>query len=210
MAAHQTLEQKLKTSGNPAHLLRNAPVGPYVFPIPAEFSNWRDEQEASHKTAVLFDQSYHMTDLYVEGPDTIRLLSDLGVNSFKGFGRNKAKQFIACNYDGYVIGDAILFGLEDDKVNVVGRPPIPNWVEYHARSGRYDVRVERDERTVSNPKLRKTYRFQVQGPNAIQILERANGGPLPEIKFFNMGQIRIAGRKVRALKHGMAGAPGLE
>ena len=26
-----------------------------------------------------------MTDLYVEGPDAIRLLSDLGVNSFENF-----------------------------------------------------------------------------------------------------------------------------
>jgi len=33
---------------------------------------------------------------------------------------------------------------------------------------------------------------------------------VPEIKFFNMGHIRIAGRPVRALRHGMAGAPGLE
>jgi vanillate/3-O-methylgallate O-demethylase len=33
---------------------------------------------------------------------------------------------------------------------------------------------------------------------------------MPEIKFFNMGHMTIAGRKVRALRHGMAGAPGLE
>ena len=33
---------------------------------------------------------------------------------------------------------------------------------------------------------------------------------MPDIKFFNMGTITIAGRKVRALRHGMAGAPGLE
>src|SRR4029434_2715991 len=30
------------------------------------------------------------------------------------------------------------------------------------------------------------------------------------IKFFKMGSINIAGRKVRALYHGMAGTPGLE
>jgi orotate phosphoribosyltransferase len=33
---------------------------------------------------------------------------------------------------------------------------------------------------------------------------------LPEIRFFNMGEITIAGRKVRALHHGMSGVPGLE
>ena len=41
-----------------------------------------------------------------------------------------------------------------------------------------------------------------------QVLEQATGGSLPEIKFFNMGELTIAGRKVRALHHGMSGAPG--
>ena len=49
-----------------------------------------------------------MSDLYVEGPDALKLFSDLGVNSFKNFKVNQAKQFVACNPDGYVIGDAIL------------------------------------------------------------------------------------------------------
>ena len=40
---------------------------------------------------------------------------------------------------------------------------------------------------------RKLYRFQVQGPTALEVLEKANGGPLPEIKFFNLGEFTIAG-----------------
>ena len=58
--------------------------------------------------------------------------------------------------------------------------------------------------------IRTCYRYQIQGPNAWQVIEKLNGGPMPEIKFFNMGYMNIAGRKVRALRHGMAGAPGLE
>ena len=207
---HLTLEQKIQQYGNPVDMLRNSQAGPYVFPIAAEFSNWRDEQEAWRKTAILFDQSYHMTDLYVEGPDTVRLLSDLGVNSFVGFQRNKAKQFVACNHDGYVIGDGVLCALEDDKVILIGRPPVSNWVHFNAVTGGYDVRVERDERSLANARPRKLYRFEVQGPNAWKILEKVNGGPIPEIKFFAMGEITIAGRKVRCLKHGMSGAAGLE
>ena len=65
-----------------------------------------------------------MTDLYIKGPDVIKLLSALGVNSFSNFGVNKAKQFVACNHDGYVIGDAILFGLAENKVSLVGRPSV--------------------------------------------------------------------------------------
>src|SRR4051794_41980983 len=44
----------------------------------------------------------------------------------------------------------------------------------------------------------------------MEVLQRANDGPLPEIKFFNMGGLRIAGHDVRALHHGMSGVPGLE
>jgi glycine cleavage system aminomethyltransferase T len=206
----QTLESKIRSVGNPVDMLRNSQVGTYVYPVPAEFTNWRDEQRAWRATAVLFDQSYHMTDVYFQGRDVIRLLSELGVNSFQNFAPNKAKQFVPCNYDGYVIGDAILFYLEEHKVSVVGRPPVMNWLEFHAKTGGYDVGVERDERKVNNPMARRTYRYQLQGPNAMKILEKLHGGPLPQIKFFNMGEISIAGRKVRALKHGMSGEPGLE
>lgn len=208
--SYKSLEDKIQKIGNPVDMLRNAPLGPYVFPIQSEFTNWRDEQESWRKTAVLLDQSYHMTDHYIEGPDVKRLLSDLGVNSFKNFGRNKAKQIVVCNYDGYVIGDSILFGFEDDKVSIVNRPNAGNWVQFHAETGDYDVSVEVDHRSLSNDGQRKGYRFEVQGPNAWEILEKANGGKIPEIKFFNMGEIKVAGRPVRCLRHGMAGAPGLE
>ncbi|MFV0644851.1 MAG: aminomethyl transferase family protein [Sphingomonadaceae bacterium] len=205
-----SLQDKIDREGDALSMLRNSQVGQYVFPVAPEFSNWRDECEAWSNTAVLLDQSHHMVDLYVEGPDTIRLLSDLGINSFRKFGRNKAKQFVACNHQGHVIGDAILFGLDSNRVNLVGRPHVPNWVQYNAVAGGYDVVVDRDERTLDNSRGRRTFRFEVQGPKAWEILERVNGGPIDDIRFFSMGQIKVGGRNVRALKHGMAAAPGLE
>jgi len=210
MSTSKTLAQKMAEFPSPVTMLRNSQAGPYIFPISSEFSNWRDEQEAWRKTAILFDQSYHMTDLLVEGRDTVRLLSDLGVNSFKGFGRDRAKQFVACNDNGYVIGDCILFGLEDDQALLVGRPPASNWVQFNASYGKYDVQTSRDERALANARPRRLYRFEVQGPTAWKILEKVNGGPIDEFKFFGMGRIKIAGREVRCLKHGMSGAPGLE
>jgi vanillate/3-O-methylgallate O-demethylase len=210
--SHRNLEELLQASGNPVELVRNSQIGPYVYPkVPGEFSNWRDEQVAWRETCALFDQSHHMTDLYIEGPDVIRLLSALGVNSFANFTVGKAKQFVACNHDGYLIGDAILFFVDENRVLLVGRPSAHNWVQYHAETHDYDVTLERDERTAVNPTgRRKLYRFQVQGPTALKALEKATGSPLPEIKFFNMGEVTIAGHKVRAFHHGMSGAPGME
>ena len=211
----QNLDDLLKAAGNPVQMLRNSQIGAYVYPVvPSEYSNWRDEQKAWRETAVLFDQSHHMANLYVEGPDALKMLSHLATNSFANFPVNRAKQFAPCTYDGYVIGDGILFHLEQDKLVYVGRAPAANWLEFHGATGGYNVKITRDDRSPSNPGgrpvIRTLYRYQIQGPNAKQIIEKLNGGPFPEIKFFNMGEIKIKGRTVRALRHGMAGAPGLE
>ena len=205
-----SLEAKIESVGNPLDMLRNASLGPYQFPIQSEFTNWRDEQEAWRKTAVLFDQSYHMTDHYIEGPDTRNFIDSLAVNSCQNWSRDVAKQLVFCNYDGRVVGDGIMFILEEEKVNIVNKPINRNWVEFHAETGGFNVETMTDSRALDNLGSRLNYRFEVQGPNAWSILERLNGQPLPDWKFFRMGEIRIAGRSVRALRHGMAGAVGLE
>ena len=87
-----------------------------------------------------------MNDLAVEGPDALKLLSHLAVNSFDGFDVDRAKHFVPCSPDGYVIGDVILFALAENEFNLVGRAPALNWVTYHAETGGYDVEVELDQR----------------------------------------------------------------
>lgn len=197
-------------AGGPLAMMRNSQTGPYAFPIPPEFSNWRDEQRAWREGVALMDQSFHMTDLYLQGPDVLRLVSELAVNSFAGFGDNKAKQFIVCAPSGHLIGDMIIFGLGDDLVNIVGRPTVANWVEYQAQARGYNVQVDRDERSLNNPRPRKTFRFEIQGPDAWRLLEKLNGGSIEQPRFFQMGSLRVAGRTLRSLRHGMGGAPGLE
>ena len=213
--SQQNLEQVLQAAKNPVDLLRNSKIGAYVYPVvPTEFSNWRDEQKAWRDAAVLFDQSHHMAEMLVTGPDALKFLSYLATNSFKGFEVNQAKQFAPCSYDGYIIGDVIMFYHAENEFNLVGRAPTVNWVQFHAETGGFNVQVRRDDRSPSDPKgkavNRNHYRFQVQGPKAKQVLDKLNGGPIPDVKFFRMDYINIKGKKVRALRHGMAGEPGLE
>ena len=210
----KSLEQVLKTV-NPVEMLRSSQMGAYIFPVVApEFTNWRDEQLASRQTCVLFDQSHHMVDLFIEGPDAVRLLSDTASNSLAKFKVNRAKQYVPCNYDGYVIGDGIVFYLAEERLVFVGRAPAANWLQFHAETGGYRVSTIRDDRSPMRPMgkavRRINYRYQIQGPNAEKLIHKLNGGPIADIKFFQMDTIRIAGRKVPALRHGMAGLPGLE
>ena len=88
----ESLESLLKRSGNPVELLRNSQIGAYVYPVvPSEFSNWRSEQVGWQKTAVLYDQSHHMSEITVTGPDALKLVSQLTINSFSSFAPNRAK-----------------------------------------------------------------------------------------------------------------------
>ena len=73
--SQQSLEQLLQGK-NPVDLVRNSQIGAYVYPVvPSEYTNWRDEQRAWRESAVLFDQSHHMAELLVTGPDAKKMLS---------------------------------------------------------------------------------------------------------------------------------------
>ena len=195
--------------------LRNSQIGMYVYPVVTpEFTNWRSEQAAWRHSAVLFDQSHHMDELTVEGPDAEKFLSHHGINSFANFDLNRAKHFVPVTPNGHVIGDHIIFRERQDKFVLVGRAPTSNWLMFCAANGKWNIRVKHDPRSTSRPEgervLRTHYRYQIQGPEAPKIFEKMHGGPIPDIKFFHTDFINIGSKKVRALRHGMSGAPGLE
>jgi len=213
--AVSSLQDIINQSGNIVTHLRNSKIGMYVYPVVApEFTNWRSEQAAWRNSAVLFDQCHHMDELIVEGPDAEKFLSRHGINSFANFDLGRAKHFVPVTPAGHVIGDHIIFRERMDKFILVGRAPTANWLKFCAAVGKYSIRITHDPRSNSRPNgervLRTHYRFQIQGPDANKIFEKMNGGPVQDIKFFHVDWINVGSKKVQALRHGMAGAPGLE
>lgn len=206
----ESLAQAIARVGSPVGLLRDAQARPTVFPVTPEFSNWRSEQLAWRTSVALLDQSHHMTDLFISGPDALRLLTDVGVNSFATFQVDQAKQFIAVNHEGYLIGDAILFYLAEQSFDLVGWHMVLDWVQYHGETGDYDVTFERDASSVVREGDPKLYRYEIQGPNALTLMEKATGADVPHTRFFGMATFTINGVTVRSLRHGMAGQPGFE
>ena len=209
------LSTKMKQYSNPVQMLRNSKAGMYVYPVVTpEFRNWRTEQEAWRSGAVLFDQTHHMDEVIVEGPQATEFLSHHGINSFANFELNRAKHFVPVTPNGHVIGDHIIFREREDKYVLVGRAPTSNWLMFCAANGKWNIRIRHDPRSTSRPEgervIREHYRFQIQGPLAPKIFEQMNGGPIPDIKFFHVDWINIGSKKVQALRHGMSGAPGLE
>jgi vanillate/3-O-methylgallate O-demethylase len=182
-----------------------------LVPIPPEFTNWRDEQRAWRETCVLFDQSHHMPELFVEGPDALRLVKSIGINSFENIAPGGVKQLIGCAHDGHVIGESLAYRHADGSFELVSGMTLQNWLEYLAETGDYDVRIERDLNTSDNPVGRRVkFRYQLDGPHTQAIFREVVDGEAPDIPFFHTAPIRIAGCDVLALRHGMAGHFGVE
>jgi len=207
-----SLQDAIDRAGSPMQLLWQPDASPWDVPVVApEYTTWQHEQESWRSTAALSDLSFHMFDTVFEGKDATQLLRDVSANNFDRFAIGQAKQFVPVAYDGNIITDGILLREAENRYTLTGVPAAQNWVKFHAETGGYDVRFSTDPdssvRTEGDPKL---FRFQLQGPRALEIVARAFGGPLPETKFFHSLLVELEGRPIRALRHGMAGQAGYE
>jgi len=211
----ESLAAAIARTGSPVELLRNLDWPAFTFPVAPEFTNWRDEQRAWNSTVALMDQSHHMTQLFLWGDDLIPMLERISPNTFATFRPGVAKQLISVNQDGYLIGDGILFYNSDgpEGVVLIGHHVLIDWVRFtveRAQAAGEDVhhRLEANSHMRQGPPT--FYRYELQGPHANEVMEKVFSGPAPDIKFFHIGDVSIAGRPVKALRHGMAGQPGFE
>jgi vanillate/3-O-methylgallate O-demethylase len=211
----ESLARAIARVGSPVELLRNQNWPAFTFPVAPEFTNWRDEQRAWNTTVALMDQSHHMTQLFLWGDDLIPMLEGISPNTFATFRPGVAKQLISVNKDGYLIGDGILFYIAEGEEGLVlvGHHILIDWVRFNvekAQAAGKDVHMRLDPNSHMRQGPPTFYRYELQGPHADRVMEKLFGGPPPEVKFFHIGDVTIAGRPVKALRHGMAGQPGFE
>jgi len=207
--SEKSLAQTLESAESPIEYLRGWGWGQFTK-IPDEYTHWIEEQRAWRESCALMDLSYHMADFEVTGPDAVDLFADYSANGYEGFDVGKAKQLVVASPEGYFIGDAILFRLAEDHLLGVGPAAGLNWLDYQADVGDYDVSAELRGRPVSTGEDPKYFRYQVQGPDALDVMKDVTDDPLPKTKFFNFDELSIDGRSVNALRHGMAGESGYE
>src|SRR6266702_5838594 len=114
----------------------------------------------------------------------------------------KTKQFIPVTGNGNIVTDGILLREAEERYTLSGIPAAQNWVKYHGEKGGYDVSFVTDPSSAfrhgGDPTL---FRYQVQGPLAADLIERAFAGPLPPAKCFHSIPVSLAGRNLRALRH---------
>ncbi|MFD1599506.1 hypothetical protein [Halobellus rarus] len=205
----RTLQDALDSAASPVDLLRDLGLARFTD-LPDEFTHWIEEQRAWAESVAFADQSYHMTDLRIDGVEAIDLYAKYAVNNFEQFDVGQAKQLVVANPDGYLVGDAILFREAEDSFLSVGAAAAHNWLIYQAETGDYDVETEYQPRPVGTGDDPNNFRYQVQGPDAVAVMEEAIDGSIPDLGFFRFEEVSIDGSDAYLLRHGMAGEAGFE
>lgn len=167
---------------------------------PYEFTGWVDECESWKNTAYIGDWSPLENKVIVKGPDAIRFFEDISVNSFAKFEIGQAKHSIQCTDDGKIICEGVLMRLGEDEVKFTSGPIF--WAEYQFAKGNYDATLT--QRGTGD------FIIQIQGPNAIHILERASGEQHRDYGFMRLRRTQIAGAEMWSLRQGMSGELGFE
>lgn len=163
-----------------------------------QYSNWMDEQLSWKESCYIGDWSF-LRDIVFEGPDALKLFSDISVNSFENFKLGQAKHVIHTSEAGKVIAQGVL--IRTGEQTFINQSLSTFYAEFMLKKGNYNVTFRE----------RHTFNYQVSGPKALQVMEKlAPNQGLREIKFMNVGKIRIKGREVDALRQGMAGEIGFE
>ncbi|MBR7826703.1 aminomethyltransferase family protein [Actinospica sp. MGRD01-02] len=209
-----SLQDGIDKAGSAVNLLWKPGAAPWTPEVvEREYEHgWRAEQNAWHEGVALLNLSHHMYDLFIDGPDALRLLADLGANSFENFAIGQAKQFLPVTARGNIVTDGILARDGEESFTLSGIPAAQHWVQYHGERGGYDVAFRTDpssafRKPAGDPTL---FRYQVQGPRAAELVESVFGGPMPAVKFFHSAPVELDGRRFKALRHGMAGQAGWE
>lgn len=162
-----------------------------------EYTDWLDESLSWKDTCYIGDWSF-LWERRFTGPDAIKLFSDISPNSFENFALGQSKHVVHNTNDGKVIHEGILTRLGEQELMLFGRGTF--WADYVLRHGDYDAASEADD----------WFNFQVSGPNALFVCEKLAKTSLRDTKFMHTTEIEIAGRRVWALRQGMAGEIGFE
>lgn len=167
--------------------------------LPWEYTNWLEEGRSFHDTAYIGDWS-GLVKINFKGPQAFSFLQQVGTNDLSKFRVGHVKHHVQVNNDGKIAAQGVLYRLGDDEFMYTGGSAY--WTQYMLQQGKWDA-----EGRVETP---DHFLFSVQGPSSGQIMEKATGAELSQLRFNQWGMFTISGVAVRILRTGITGELGYE
>jgi aminomethyltransferase len=171
--------------------------------MPVQYSGILEEHRAVRERAGLFDLS-HMGELFVEGPQAGAALAAALVSNPPALATGRAHYSMMCAEDGGIIDDLIVYRLAEQRFLVVA-----NASNAHIVS---DALVERlaGFRAVLDDRSLAMALCAVQGPRAVDIVGPITDVDLGALRYYAIGEGRVAGIPALVARTGYTGEDGFE
>lgn len=171
--------------------------------LPIHFSSIQKEHDAVRSQAGLFDVS-HMGEVRVTGAGALEFLQHVTTNDVSQLTINQAQYSLMCYPDGGVVDDLLVYKLAADHymlvINASNIDKDLDWLQQHIAG---DVTLK----NISN----ETSLLALQGPLAMQILQRLTAADLSSIKSYHfLPEVQVGGIHALVSRTGYTGEDGFE
>ena len=173
------------------------------YAMPVWFEGIQVEHKAVRDGCGVFDTS-HMGRVWAEGPDTERFLNYVVTNDVSRLKPYGGLYALMCNPDGGIVDDLITYKFTPERFLVVynagNRDKDYKWLKKNSKD--FDVKLT----DVSD----EVAMIAVQGPKAVETLQKITEEKLGEVGRFNIAEITVSGYKAMAARTGYTGEDGFE
>jgi aminomethyltransferase len=173
------------------------------FEMPVEYTGIKDEHMTVRNNAGVFDVS-HMGEIWVKGPDSLAFIQKVTTNDASVLQQGQAQYSCFPNGKGGIVDDLLVYYFEPQKyLLVVNASNIQKDWDWLVSQNDLGVELE----NASD----KICQLAVQGPKALQILQKLTDTDLSTIRYYTFKVGRLAGiDDVIISATGYTGAGGFE
>lgn len=173
------------------------------FNMPVRYSSDIEEHRCVRENVGVFDVS-HMGEFLLQGPNALDLIQRVSSNDASKLVDGQAQYGYLPNEDGGIVDDFITYKFNDEKyllvVNASNIEKDWNWID------RFNTKGVEMTNLSDNMSL-----FAVQGPKAVETLQKITDVDLSEVKYYHFVEGEIGGVKdVIISATGYTGAGGFE
>lgn len=173
------------------------------YNMPVRYSSDKEEHNQVRESVGVFDVS-HMGEFLLEGPKALDLIQRVSSNDASKLADGQAQYSCLPNEDGGIVDDLIIYRMTEEKyflvVNASNIEKDWNWISKYNTEGVKMTNVSDDYSL-----------FAVQGPKAVETLQKLTDVNLSEIKFYTFAEGQLAGiEDVIISATGYTGAGGFE
>lgn len=198
-----TIEKQ--TALTPVHIELGAKMAPFAgYLMPITYKGINEEHNTVRTGVGVFDVSHMGEFIYKKGEHTLGLIQKVSSNDAGKLSPGQAQYSCMPNEEGGIVDDLLIYHLEDGAymlvVNAANIEKDWDWIERH-----------NDENVESHNVTDKTTLLAVQGPKAIDTLQKLTDYDLASLKYYTFTKTTLAGiENVLISATGYTGSGGFE